>query len=97
MIKFLVFLVCLFILTACDSTATNKVKHEVPDPTSTGAKIFSKFCDDCHAPPRIKSHKHDEWRNIVERMQTHRLKKAYHLLTNDERETLLSYLEKHAS
>jgi len=93
---FVVFLVS-FLLLACNNSQQSKVKHEIPDAESAGAKIFVSFCGDCHAPPRIKSHKHNEWTNIVERMQTHRLKKAYKLLTDGEKETLLTYLKKHAA
>ncbi|MDH3325217.1 MAG: hypothetical protein OEM38_00705 [Gammaproteobacteria bacterium] len=94
--KLTITLISCLMLIACNNAQGPKVKHELPEPESAGAKVFDSFCSNCHAPPRIKSHKADEWRNIVERMQNHRLKKAYHLLTDSEKETLLTYLEKHS-
>lgn len=96
-IKIVIAVMACITMSACNDSQSVKSKHVLPEPESAGAKIFSSFCSDCHAPPRIKSHKADEWRNIVERMQTHRLKKAYKLLSDSERETLLSYLKKHSA
>ena len=95
--KALVVFFCTFFLFACNRGSQESIaKHEIPDPESAGGKIFVKFCGDCHAPPRITSHKADEWPNIVERMQNHRLQKAYHVLNDGEKETLLAYLKKHS-
>ncbi len=95
--KALVVFFSTFFLFACNGGSQQSVaKHEIPEPESAGGKVFANFCGDCHAPPRIASHKADEWPNIVERMQNHRLQKAYHLLTDTEKETLLAYLKKHS-
>ena len=96
-INIVIVVVACIAISACNDSQSVKSKHVLPEPESAGAKVFGLFCGDCHAPPRIKSHKADEWRNIVERMQTHRLKKAYKLLSDSERETLLSYLKKHSA
>jgi len=90
----LTFLVAAF-LSACGDSAEN-AKHMLPEAGSQGAVIYEKFCSDCHAPPRIASHKPDEWLNIVERMQAHRIMKAYNPLTDEEKSTLLEYLKKHS-
>jgi len=95
--KLLIAVACSLFLFGCDSSQQPHVKKALPEPESAGAKVFGKFCGDCHAPPRIKSHKPDEWRNIINRMQNHRLKKAYHLLSDSEVETLLAYLKKHST
>jgi len=95
--KYFILVACMFWITACNNDKAAQTKQALPEPDSNGAKLFGSFCDDCHAPPRIASHKPDEWRNIVERMQTHRLKKAYSLLTENEKEELIAYLEKNAS
>ena len=85
----------MIILSACESTSVEERK--LPEPESEGAKIFKKFCSACHAPPRISSHKADEWLNIVERMQTHRVKKAYNPLNESEQNILVTYLKKHSA
>lgn len=95
-IKILITALSLVFITACNNSQTPIQPHEVPEPESAGGKVFTKFCSNCHAPPRIKSHKADEWANVIERMQNHRLKKAYHVLNDDEKETLLVYLQKHS-
>ena len=95
-INLLVVTLGVVLLSACNNGQNTNLTHEIPEPESAGGKIFESFCADCHAPPRIKSHKPKEWRNIVERMQNHRLKKAYHLLNEEEKEVLLTYLKKHA-
>ena len=85
----------IFFLSACESTSVEERK--LPEPESEGAKIFKKFCSACHAPPRISSHKADEWLNIVVRMQTHRIKKAYSPLNELEQDILVTYLKKHST
>jgi len=92
--KFIILSALIIFISACENTKVEKQK--LPDPSSEGAKIFEKFCSACHAPPRISSHKADEWLNIVERMQTHRIKKAYNPLNESEKDILVTYLKKHS-
>jgi hypothetical protein len=82
-------------MSACETEQADK-KIIVPEPESQGAGIFKKFCSACHAPPRISSHKANEWFNIVDRMQTHRIKKAYNPLSESEKSILVAYLQKHS-
>lgn len=84
-----------FYLTGCENNSESN-GHPLPEPTSEGAIVYKKFCSDCHAPPRIVSHKADEWLNVIERMQRHRIKQAYHPLNDVQKDTLLSYLKKHS-
>lgn len=93
--KFVILSSIVFFMVACESTTV--VEHKLPEPESEGAKIFKKFCSACHAPPRISSHKADEWIHIVERMQTHRIKKAYNPLNESEQDILVAYLKKHSA
>lgn len=94
----LLVVVSFVLISGCSgSQEANQPHHKIPEPESAGGKVFSQFCGNCHAPPRIKSHKADEWKNVIERMQTHRLKKAYHLLSDEEKHTLLIYLQKHST
>lgn len=94
-IKFVAIVVMLF-LSACESGKEKKEMNLI-EPNSEGAIIFKKFCSACHAPPRIASHKADEWLNIVGRMQHHRIMKAYNPLSESEKSTLVTYLQKHSA
>ena len=87
----------ILLLAAC-SDPQALVAHDValPGKGSEGAVLYEKFCSACHAPPRISSHNADEWPNIVARMQTHRIKKAYTALSDSELQTLLAYLQKYS-
>lgn len=69
---------------------------QIVDANSQGAKLFVKFCSDCHAPPNVQTHSAEEWPNVVYRMQEQRRMKGLHLLTEDERAVLLAYLQQHA-
>jgi len=83
-------------LCACESE-TARTSVNLPDANSEGGKLFKKYCSACHAPPRPSSHQADEWNNIVDRMQNHRIKKAYNPLSDLEKATLVQYLEKHSA
>lgn len=97
-------IVCAFVLinlsillSACNSSTTTPASHAIPEPDSVGGKLLKKYCNDCHGAPRVASHKADEWPNIVLRMQTHRIKKAYNALSETEIRDLVAYLQKHAA
>ncbi len=95
-LKFVIIVFVVFLFSACENRSSGG-NHVLPEPNSEGAVLYEKFCDACHAPPRIASHKPDEWLNIVDRMQTHRIKKAYNPLNEQEKKTLVLYLKKHAA
>lgn len=68
----------------------------LPEPDSDGAKLMLSYCADCHGAPQPSTHAADEWENIVQRMQDHRVMKAMPDLDAVEKSTLLSYLTKYA-
>jgi len=93
--KFSIFVLSLLMLQACgDGVQTKKV--EVLEPNSEGAKVFVKYCSDCHAPPKPSVHVAEEWPNILYRMQERRRMKAYSLMSSEEVAMLTGYLQKHA-
>ena len=94
--RFIVVYVVSILLFACGGQ--NEAAHKIvlPEAGSPGAAIYKKFCSACHAPPRIASHKADEWLNIVGRMQLHRIKNAYNPLNESEKDVLVAYLKKHS-
>jgi len=93
--KFSTFVLSLFMLQACGEAVQTK-KVEVLEPGSEGAKVFVKYCSDCHAPPKPSVHVAQEWPNVVYRMQERRRMKAYSLMSSEEVAVLTSYLQKYA-
>jgi len=89
-------LLLLFLLSACENKSSVSVAEAIPDLESTGGKVFKEFCSACHGLPSPKTHKADEWPNVIERMQVHRVKNAYLPLTDDEKRELVGYLQKHS-
>ncbi len=93
----IVFIALLGILLAgCEIPQSSATKIELPEPESAGAKLMKKYCSDCHAPPATTVHIAEEWPNVIYRMQERRRMKAYELLNDEERATLVNYLQKHA-
>lgn len=41
---------------------------DLPDPTSAGARAFTRFCDQCHALPSPRSHAGTGWDASIDRM-----------------------------
>lgn len=44
---------------------------ELPDPTSTGAQLVSRYCSQCHGIPSPASHAAAEWEGTLRRMVMH--------------------------
>jgi len=88
-----------FLISGCESNNDHpaQVLDDIPNLDSVGGKVFKKFCSSCHGLPSPTVHKADEWPNVIERMQTHRVKNAYLPLSNDEKKELINYLQENAA
>ena len=95
-IKYFCFLV-LPVIVACDQR-TSVQPHAValPEPSSDGAKILKEYCSACHGYPSPGLHVSGEWRHVVQRMQQHRIKKAYDAINQQDIDTLIAYLDKYS-
>src|SRR3569832_2042060 len=60
------------------------------------APLLQKWCTDCHLVPPAASHKVQEWRYIVLRMQGHRIAGGLGEIDKSDLERLISYFENHA-
>jgi hypothetical protein len=58
--------------------------------------LLRKWCSDCHAPPSPKSHRAQEWLNVVAVMQMHRSTQGLAKINSQDLENLVSYLQSHA-
>jgi len=97
MLKKTSYIFLLLLITACGSTLPEtRSKEPLPDPLSSGAKIFIEFCTACHGYPNPAVHKAEEWRNVVSRMNTRRIKRALGEIPQQQMEVLIQYLESNA-
>lgn len=77
---------------------------ELPEPDTTGAKLVSRYCTQCHGLPGPKRHSATGWPGTVARMNTRmqwmsRSNSPMNISapTADELDELMAYLIKHAS
>jgi hypothetical protein len=69
----------------------------IPSPESPGAISFKNVCSQCHALPDPKLHTAVEWPAVVERMQVNMKIMDKPVITDHEKEKIITYLIKHAN
>jgi len=99
--KFFILLFALVFISACGSESTGvnaqaPVKKSLPEPDSVGAKLLKKYCSNCHGVPQPDIHKKNEWRNVVYRMNTRRIKRALGEIPAPDYDALVLYMETYA-
>lgn len=70
----------------------------LPDADSTGAKLVSNYCAQCHAAPAPTLHSAKEWANVTRRMHI-RMDNGWQGIktpTEQEMKTIVAYMEKYA-
>jgi len=78
----------------------------LPEPDSPGAKMFSRYCAQCHHLPSPATHSAEEWPAVAARMidrmeQSHIMRRGMgrsliQMPTAEERRAILVYLQRHA-
>ena len=74
----------------------------LPEPSSTGAKLLTKYCTQCHAAPSPEFHAASEWAGVTARMaENMKLSNSGNgggvkTPSDAEMQTIIGYLEKHA-
>jgi len=58
----------------------------------SGPALLKKYCSQCHGPPTAKNRQSGHWKNVILRMQNHRLKRGFKLLSEIEINALILYL-----
>ncbi len=95
--KYVAIALAAVLLSGCDLfQAPPAKKVELPEPESVGAQTMKKYCSDCHAPPAPQTHNHEEWPNVVYRMQEHRRMHGYNMMNADEEAALVTYVQAYA-
>lgn len=73
------------------------VKQPLPEAGSPAAVVYTGKCGLCHEPYHPQAHTYFGWKTVVTRMEKNAQAKGIErLLTDDERTTILAYLEKNA-
>ncbi len=70
--------------------------QSVPEADSAAAKLFVGQCQACHALPHPGRNSPAEWRHILAVMDQRMVERFGHGLAAEERDVLLSYLQKNA-
>jgi len=84
-------------LAACEQPAEFSPEKDLPEPKSAGATLLMEYCSECHAPPKPATHLKGEWKNVIFRMQNHRLMESMTTLSDEQMTTLVEYMDKHAA
>ncbi len=73
------------------------VKQPLPEAGSPAAAVYTGKCGLCHEPYHPQAHTYIGWKTVVTRMEKNAQAKGIErLLSDDERTTILAYLEKNA-
>jgi mono/diheme cytochrome c family protein len=70
---------------------------KLPEPESDGAKLYAARCDSCHRLFPPSSLKSEMWKMKVESMQGEMARHGLPPLTDQERATVLDYLQRHSA
>lgn len=68
-------------------------EEELKVPQSEGGRLFKQTCSQCHALPAPGLHTPQEWKQIVERMRGHVLTMNKYVITEQEKQNILEFLE----
>lgn len=68
----------------------------LPDAKSDSAHTYASYCKNCHALPHPGRLTAAGWERLYPVMEKHMLDRKMTLPNEDERQTILSYLNKHA-
>ncbi len=82
-----------WILAYLQHHALRPASLETLGPTDTpGLALFRKVCSQCHALPDVKLHTADEWFVVVERMRKNMETMGKPVITDQEKNKIVSYL-----
>jgi cytochrome c5 len=70
--------------------------HEPGSPESADLTLFRQTCSRCHALPHPASHTAEEWPLVVERMRKNMERLGRAGISDQQRDSIVSYLQEHA-
>lgn len=68
----------------------------LPEPQSEQARLFQRYCGQCHAPPAPAVHTAREWPQVVDRMKQHMVAQGKVVPENGQLQEIIHYLQQHA-
>jgi len=83
-------------LAACQAAPGEGTQGAFPDTDAPGYAVLAAQCSVCHAAPHPSRHSAFEWRQVVRRMQMHRVQRGLGAISARDEKTLLDYLTRHA-
>ncbi len=83
-------------LAACQAAPGEGAKAAFPDTDAPGYAVLAAQCSVCHAAPHPSRHTAFEWRQVVRRMQMHRVQRGLAAISESDTKALLDYLTRHA-
>ncbi len=91
--KYKIFLILIIStwFTGCASGPT-----PIPDAESKAAQLYANKCGGCHAVPHPKRNTKTEWHHLLSLMEQRIKERGMTALSDNERETLLAYLQRNA-
>jgi mono/diheme cytochrome c family protein len=82
------------------------VPESLPEPDSSGARLFVRYCAQCHHLPSPATHSAEDWpavaTRMVDRMEQYRIsrrgmgRRVIQMPTAEEQQAILAYLQRHA-
>ncbi len=87
-------LASLTLFTACTTPGTHNTA--IPDAESTGARIYSARCSNCHALPHPQRLGYNAWLELLPIMEQRMQERGMLKMGKDERDKLLAYLKAHS-
>jgi len=82
--------VSVMIISGCASNGT-----PIPAPQSEAALLFADKCGECHAVPHPARHSADDWPHYVALMEQRMRERDIALLSEAQRQLILSYLSEY--
>lgn len=89
------FAACLTLLLA-GCAGKGPVVPDVPAAGSPAAQLFVNRCGVCHAAPHPARYDYAAWCYLVPVMEQHMKERGMGMLSADERDTILAYLQEYA-
>lgn len=72
-------------------------RQPLPEADSSPALLYTSKCGLCHEPFHPQTHTYTGWKKVVKRMEQNAEAKGMNqLLSEDDRDSILAYLEKNA-
>lgn len=68
----------------------------LPEPRSEEARLFRRYCGQCHAPPAPTAHTAREWPQVVDRMKQHMMSQGKAMPDTEQLREITDYLQSHA-